>query len=143
MPPGRCTRFTFSYADLVAATEGALYGPYGYQEITDNLAQLMIATKPPAAVASAAGTKAAAAPRAAATRALARNLKAQKAKAARPAFDFPYDNSAEAFSSVLCTDGLNPTNAGAWPAVDVGLVALCKLHLDRPRHGRIPGAVHS
>jgi TAP-like protein len=30
-------------------------------------------------------------------------------------FSFPYVNSAEAFQSVLCTDGLNPKDAGSWP----------------------------
>ena len=31
-----------------------------------------------------------------------------------PGFGYPYDNSPEAFQSVLCTDGLNPANASAW-----------------------------
>lgn len=30
-------------------------------------------------------------------------------------FAFPYDNSPEAFQTVLCTDGRNPANAGNWP----------------------------
>jgi len=29
-------------------------------------------------------------------------------------FGFPYDNSPEAFQSVLCTDGLNPAKASSW-----------------------------
>ncbi len=37
---------------------------------------------------------------------------AQLAKA--PGFSYPYDNSPEAFQSVLCTDGLNPADASAW-----------------------------
>ncbi len=38
--------------------------------------------------------------------------KARQGKAA--GFAFPYDNSPEAFQSVLCTDGLNPARAAAW-----------------------------
>jgi len=101
----------------VSATLGALYGPLGYQEITDNLAELMIATEPPAVGASKAAKVAATARKVAATRTLAKNLKAQKAEAQkRPGLGFPYDNSLEAFSGVLCTDGLNPKDAAMWPA---------------------------
>ncbi len=39
---------------------------------------------------------------------------AGRGKTARPGFAFPYDNSPEAFQSVLCTDGLNPANAADW-----------------------------
>jgi pimeloyl-ACP methyl ester carboxylesterase len=28
---------------------------------------------------------------------------------------FPYDNSPEAYQTVMCTDGLNPRDAGTWP----------------------------
>jgi pimeloyl-ACP methyl ester carboxylesterase len=45
-------KVTFTYADLVGATLGSLYGPYGYLEITGNLADLIILTEPPAKVAS-------------------------------------------------------------------------------------------
>jgi hypothetical protein len=31
-------------------------------------------------------------------------------------YEFPYDNSFETFQTVLCTDGINPRNAGNWPA---------------------------
>ncbi len=30
-------------------------------------------------------------------------------------YEFPYDNSFETFQTVLCTDGINPRNAGNWP----------------------------
>lgn len=108
--------FTFGYADLVDNTLGALYAPDGFQSITDNLAELMIATEPPAAGASTTATRAAAARRVAAAKALARNLKAQKARTARPGLGFPYDNRLEAFEGVMCTDGLNPAQAASWPA---------------------------
>jgi pimeloyl-ACP methyl ester carboxylesterase len=108
--------FTFGYTDLVARSLGAMYSSYGAQEITDNLAELLIATEPPAAGALAATTKLATARRLAATKALARNLRAQKARTMRPGFNFPYDNSIEAASGVLCTDGSNPGDAAMWPA---------------------------
>lgn len=38
--------------------------------------------------------------------------KARLAK--RSGFAFPYDNSPEAFQAVLCTDSINPKNAGDW-----------------------------
>jgi hypothetical protein len=44
---------------------------------------------------------------------------AARAEAARQrkafGFSFPYFNGAEAFQSVLCTDGLNPKDAASWP----------------------------
>ena len=43
---------TFTYADLVSGTLGSLYGPYGYLEITGNLADLIILTEPPAKASS-------------------------------------------------------------------------------------------
>ena len=48
-------------------------------------------------------------------RAFVARLKAQEAKSKRATFGFPYDNSVEAYASVLCTDGLNPANAASWP----------------------------
>ncbi|GAA0455179.1 peptidase [Paractinoplanes deccanensis] len=37
------------------------------------------------------------------------------ARASR-SYDFPYENSFEATSTVICTDGRHPADAGAWPA---------------------------
>ncbi len=104
---------TFTYADLVGGTLGSLYGPYGYLEITGNLSDLIILTEPPAKVAS----KAAKVRRAAAVKSFAANLaKQRKRDESRLGWDFPYDNSLEAFEGVLCTDGLNPSSAASWPA---------------------------
>jgi len=109
--------FTFGYADLVANTLGAMYDSMGSMVITENLAELMIATEPPAAGASRAAAMRASVRRVASTRALAKNVRAQKDKApTRPGLGFPYNNGLEAFSGVLCTDGLNPKNAASWPA---------------------------
>jgi pimeloyl-ACP methyl ester carboxylesterase len=105
---------TFTYADLVSGTLGSLYGPYGYLEITGNLADLIILTEPPAKASSAAGR----ARRVAAVRSFARNLAAQKKRdAGRTGWSFPYDNGFEAFEDVACTDSLNPADAAAWPAL--------------------------
>jgi pimeloyl-ACP methyl ester carboxylesterase len=105
---------TFTYADLVSGTLGSLYGPYGYLEITANLADIIILTEPPAKASSAAGR----ARRVAAVRSFARSLAAQKKRdAGRTGWSFPYDNSLEAFEGVECTDSLNPADAAAWPAL--------------------------
>ena len=104
---------TFTYADLVSGTLGSLYGPYGYLEITGNLADLIILTEPPAKASSAPAR----ARRVAAVRSFAKNLAAQKKRdASRRGWGFPYDNSFEATENVMCTDGLNPPNAADWPA---------------------------
>jgi pimeloyl-ACP methyl ester carboxylesterase len=111
--PDTGEQVTFTYADLVSSTLGSLYGPYGYLEITGNLADLIILTDPPATASSKAGK----ARHAAAVRSFARSLKAQKKReATRRGWNFPYDNSLEATEDVLCTDGLNPPNAADWPA---------------------------
>jgi hypothetical protein len=89
-----------------------LYDPYGYQYITDLLADLLLLTGPPANP----GTPQAAA-QDAAHQALVALITEARAGAGRPSYAFPYDNGREAFSSVLCTDGLNPADAAAWPGI--------------------------
>lgn len=120
--PFTAEQFTFGYADLVWAVLGSLYRPEGYDEIVYNLAQLIIITEPPAkvSVASFAGPRTTTT-RAAAMKRLVKSL-ARAEKAAQPtripgrSFGFPYDNSLDAFASVLCTDSVNPANASSWPA---------------------------
>jgi pimeloyl-ACP methyl ester carboxylesterase len=103
---------TFRYSDLIGTTLGDLYYPDGSDEIAAMMSDLIILTEPPALNVSA--TKAAFK---AAKKDLSKRLAAEKkAKAASKRFGFPYDNSIEAFTSVLCTDGLNPADASAWPA---------------------------
>jgi pimeloyl-ACP methyl ester carboxylesterase len=99
--------FTLTYADFVATLLGALYSPSGSEDIAQFLAQLWILTEPPA--------RSTAAQRAAARHTVARLHAKAQAQATRH-FDFPYDNSFEAFASVLCTDGRNPAHAESWPA---------------------------
>jgi hypothetical protein len=100
----------FTYADLVGITLSMLYSPDGWQYITGMMADLIILTEPPAPGAAAAKRRAAA--KASFVKALAKER--EKARAAR--YDFPYNNGFEAFATVLCTDGLNPPDAAAWPA---------------------------
>jgi pimeloyl-ACP methyl ester carboxylesterase len=106
--------FPFTYADLVASTLSGLYAPDGYLFIDAMLSDLIILTEPPAG----AGARVTTASRSKVLKAFALRLKAQEAKQAKQAkagFGFPYDNSMEAFTSVLCTDGLNPPDAASWP----------------------------
>lgn len=106
------------YADLTGILLGALYDPSGSAGIDEFLTQLYTAMQAPAAP----GTPAAAR-QDQAKASLATTLKArQAAKAAKAPktggpfpTGFPYQNGADAFQSVLCTDGLNPADAGKWP----------------------------
>jgi pimeloyl-ACP methyl ester carboxylesterase len=99
----------FGYDDLVAFTLSILYSSEPGEFLADMLTQLYRATAP------AADRSVTAAARAAAV-AQVRRLAAELAEkeAARRGWDFPYDNSFEAFASVLCTDGLNPRTAWSW-----------------------------
>ncbi|GAA3951768.1 alpha/beta hydrolase [Actinoplanes auranticolor] len=45
------------------------------------------------------------------------SLRAHLARVRTPARDFPYDNSVEAFSGVICTDADHPRDAATWPAL--------------------------
>jgi pimeloyl-ACP methyl ester carboxylesterase len=97
-------QFTVSYADFVGATLGALYSPYGWQDVVGITEELLTLTDPAAG---------------AATRAAARTAVAQRAAKARQqrGYDFPYDNGLETFLSVDCTDAYHPRSADAWPAL--------------------------
>ena len=44
-------------------------------------------------------------------------LRAHLSRVRPPARDFPYDNSVDAFSGVLCTDAGHPTDTALWPAL--------------------------
>jgi pimeloyl-ACP methyl ester carboxylesterase len=106
-----------SYADIYGILLGALYDQFfGYSFVDFFVSALVTGTLPAATE----GDRAAAARTIRTVRAhVAKTLKPASATAAqRKAFGgyaFPYDNSPDAFSSVLCTDGLNPKDAGAWP----------------------------
>jgi pimeloyl-ACP methyl ester carboxylesterase len=103
---------TLTYGLLVSKTLSALYSPDGYIFIDAMMSDLIILTHPAAAARSSATTPAELSK---ARKALAIRLKAHEAEQRKAAFGFPYDNELEAFTSVLCTDGLNPPDARSWP----------------------------
>ena len=90
--------FKVTYADFIGAVLGALYGVTAGEDAMALTAQI---------AAVQAGGPAAAQARAA----VLQRIKAAKAIG----YDFPYDNSFEAQSAVICTDGKHPRNAGSWP----------------------------
>ena len=114
--------FTLTYATLIGFLLGDMYAPDGATFVDLDLSAVLALLQDPAA----AGSPAAAA-RVSARRMLVQKARTQQsteeaaaaAKAKQRAafgYAFPYDNSFEAFASVLCTDGLNPPNAARWPA---------------------------
>lgn len=99
---------------------GDLYAPYGASFVDTYLTFVRSLLDQPAAKGTTAAKR-----QAHARTALLAKVKAQQsgraaeaaAKAQQQAasgFAFPYDNSPEAFQSVLCTDGLNPPRAEGW-----------------------------
>jgi pimeloyl-ACP methyl ester carboxylesterase len=98
--------FTVSYADFVGASLGALYSPFGYQDIVGLTADLLVLTDPQAS--------------SAARRTQAHAAVVQRAAQARQQagrYDFPYNNGLETFLGVDCTDAYHPSDAAAWPAL--------------------------
>ncbi|TYC18877.1 alpha/beta hydrolase [Actinomadura syzygii] len=103
-----------TYADFVGATLGNLYDPSGYLFIDAMATDLWKATSSTSTAAQATAARKALAARIAERRAeVARQKNAAEKVTAK---DFPYDNGLDAFSSVVCTDGLHPKKAGNWPA---------------------------
>jgi pimeloyl-ACP methyl ester carboxylesterase len=107
--------FTIDYPTLIGQLLSDLYAPVAGDFVDGDLSfvwQLLHPTSPAA--------------KAAAVKDFGAKLQALKAKkAADDAFrrkqfgqslaNWPYNNSPEAFQSVLCTDGLNPADAAKWP----------------------------
>jgi pimeloyl-ACP methyl ester carboxylesterase len=112
--------FVIDYATLTGFLLGDLYYPFGAEFVDGDLSYVLELLQP-------AARKGSTAP----TRAEARTALVEKARAARAAkkasdatrarqraafgYAFPYDNSFETFQTVLCTDGINPPEAGNWP----------------------------
>jgi pimeloyl-ACP methyl ester carboxylesterase len=97
--------YTITYADFVAGTLGSLYDQSAGDNVTQFAAQLWQLLFPPAPANATA--------RAAAVSAVVGRVTEARRKLG---FDFPYDNSLEAFSGVTCTDGLHPQHVSAAPA---------------------------
>jgi pimeloyl-ACP methyl ester carboxylesterase len=110
--------FTVTYSDVVGILLSALYDPSGSAFVDEFLTVLdqaisarRGADRPDAAAVMRRGIAARDRLVAAATP----QADPRRLRAFAGAFAFPYDNSPEAFQSVLCTDGRNPAHAAAWP----------------------------
>jgi pimeloyl-ACP methyl ester carboxylesterase len=98
--------FTITYADFVGTILGALYSPVAGDTVAGLAAEIWTLLAAPGAVT--------AAERAEAKASLVKRVAEARKGASR---DFPYYNGLEAFSGVMCTDGLHPKDASLWPAL--------------------------
>jgi pimeloyl-ACP methyl ester carboxylesterase len=115
--------FQITYANTVAILLNGLYYPDGASYVDDYLTGVLkLIDQPPAAktagtarppAAPASLVKLRRAERARLAAASAARAKAEKLGLAK-GYAFPYYNNAEAFSAVLCSDGLNPADAAKW-----------------------------
>ena len=109
--------FTLNYAFLTSLLLSDLYSPDGPMFVDWDLTSFAQMLQDP--MARKASTRATA--RALHARLVAKDESDRSARAgvarvgARAGWGFPYDNSPEAFQSVLCTDGRNPSSARLWP----------------------------
>jgi hypothetical protein len=102
-------KVTVTYADLIGATLRTLYEQDGWSQLGGFFESLYAATAPAGEVPAAEA--------AAAKRAIAQRVHKLRAQHRRPsAKSFSYNNSTDAFSSVICTDGRHPKRAESWPA---------------------------
>ncbi len=107
----------FSYADMIGYLLDDLYSPYGYEDISYLLSDLMLLTEPPADHPSAKAV----AHRRSAMKSFSKLLSAKAAEQAANAksYGFPYHNDLDAYASVMCTDSRNPARAWDWTAAAV------------------------
>jgi hypothetical protein len=113
LPPLGTLRET--YADFIGEVLSALYIPTAGDDVTMLAQEMWILTSPTSSKAQL--TK-------------ARATYAERIRARRAARAFPYDNSFEAFASVLCTDGRHPADASNWPS------KVARADRDAPYFGR-------
>jgi pimeloyl-ACP methyl ester carboxylesterase len=107
---------TITYATFVGSVLGALYDPAGSAGIADLAAQLLVLTEPPApASAGPAQRSADRSRRDTAAAALSRQVSDGRHAARAGLAAAPYDNSAETFPAVTCTDGRYPADPALWP----------------------------
>jgi pimeloyl-ACP methyl ester carboxylesterase len=88
-----------AYADFIGLTLSALYSPDAGGFIT------AVAADVETLLAGGKGTK------------QRTTLRAHLSRLHTPARDYPYDNSVDAFSGVICTDGNHPQDTAQWPAL--------------------------
>lgn len=107
--------FTITYALLTSLLLSDLYQTYAGDLVDSDLAWISQLTDTSASKASKAAARAGLVAHLERDRAAAAADRKKTARLARAAgFGFPYDNSPDAFQSVLCTDGLNPKKASSW-----------------------------
>jgi len=98
--------FEVTYAIFTAFLLSDLYAPDGYAWVDQDISSVYALQNPGTGDAEAARAR------------LAAKYESTQAPAARSdafgSFAWPYDNSPEAFQSVLCTDGKNPAKAESW-----------------------------
>ncbi|RSM53692.1 peptidase S33 family protein [Actinoplanes sp. ATCC 53533] len=100
---GQPVRLT--YADFIGITLMGLYSPEAGDLVTSVAAAVETLLAAPTG-------------KTAKKRAVARaKLRAHLSRVRTPARDFPYDNSVEAFSGVMCTDADHPRDTALWPAL--------------------------
>ena len=97
--------FEVTYATFVGTVLSALYDTYAGDSVTGLAAEVWTLLAAPAATS---------ADKAVAKKAVVERVK--DARSRKPGRDFPYYNDFEAFSGVMCTDGLHPKDAASWPA---------------------------
>jgi pimeloyl-ACP methyl ester carboxylesterase len=85
----------FTYADLIANSLSAMYGPASWPDFAKFLAELEASTSPPAIASALAALRERTAP----------------ARSGDP--DYP--NFVEGFPGVICSDSINPPNYRSWP----------------------------
>jgi pimeloyl-ACP methyl ester carboxylesterase len=93
---------TVTYAGFISMVLTSLYEPDAGAEVTDLAAKLYALTTPGAKPSTT---------QLAAVKATVTRMRAQSAGRA-----FPYDNSFDAYSAVMCTDGVHPAHGTSWPA---------------------------
>jgi pimeloyl-ACP methyl ester carboxylesterase len=93
-----------TYADFIGDVLDALYSPTAGDDVT-GLAQEMWELTSPEGTLSVTTVSA------------ARTAFTTRIRSSRLARAFPYDNSFDAYASVMCTDGRHPADAAKWPAL--------------------------
>ncbi|OJF12952.1 alpha/beta hydrolase, partial [Couchioplanes caeruleus] len=94
-----------TYADFISLVLSSLYSPYAGEMVTGIAASVETLLAAPGQVS-------------AKQRALAREAVRDRMDRLRsPKRDFPYDNTAEAFAGVMCTDARHPADAARWPVL--------------------------
>ncbi|MGL5817007.1 MAG: alpha/beta hydrolase [Phycicoccus sp.] len=113
--------FELTYAILTAFLLGDMYAPFAGDLVDSDLTFVLDLFEAEAPAGSAAARRQAQArahigAKVEDVRSGGREAHETRARAGRAVgWDFPYDNSPEAFQSVLCTDGRNPARAADWP----------------------------